>query len=194
MATRIDFNVGYAEFDDFDFELVGDRALPRTVNVHFSGAGGQPSLDLVLALRDGAPECRELHLISHEDGRAVRPLDLDAIRLRDWVDDVYAACAMPARTDKSGKSTVLSVPGSGDTLQTLSGFAETRKGKGARRLTDALLREAAEVYRANIDDKPIRKVAAHFGVSERSASSYITKARDPAVGLLPPTTRGKKQA
>ena len=194
MATRIEFNVGHVEFNEMETEIVGERALPCRVDVHFPGADGQPALHMVLGLVAGAPVCRALRFTAHPDGRAVRPVDLAAVKIREWTDAIYAECAMPVEVSTKGSTTTITkyVPGSGDRIDTLEAFGEARKGKGARRITPRLLKEAARIYRDNVEDRPIQAVAAALCVSERSASSYITKAR--AAGYLPPTTRGKRQA
>lgn len=45
-------------------------------------------------------------------------------------------------------------------------------------ITDELLREVADVYRANVDDRPTIAVAEHFGRQHRTAALYVKKARE----------------
>ena len=47
-----------------------------------------------------------------------------------------------------------------------------------RRVTDALLREVADTYRANIGRAPTAAVAEAFDVSYRTAGDYVRQARD----------------
>jgi hypothetical protein len=47
-----------------------------------------------------------------------------------------------------------------------------------RRVTDRLLREVADTYRANIGRAPTAAVAEAFGVSYRTAGDYLRQARD----------------
>jgi hypothetical protein len=61
-----------------------------------------------------------------------------------------------------------------------------------RRIDDALLREVAQVYRANFSSAPTQAVAKHFGVKDRMAATYVQMARKKK--FLPPTKQGKKQA
>jgi hypothetical protein len=61
-----------------------------------------------------------------------------------------------------------------------------------RKFTPEFLAEVAEVYRANIDDSPIKAIAARYHVEYRQAAKYVEQARSD--GHLPQTTRGKRQA
>ena len=71
--------------------------------------------------------------------------------------------------------------------------ATLRLGKeGKRKILTDLLRQVADVYRANIDHAPTEAVARTFGVRSRMASGYVQRARER--GCLPPTKQGKKQA
>ena len=67
-----------------------------------------------------------------------------------------------------------------------------RKSRTNRRVTPALLREVADVYRDALADgrHPTREVKDHYFVSERQAGNYVQRAR--AAGFLAPTTPGKK--
>ncbi len=63
---------------------------------------------------------------------------------------------------------------------------------GRRRVNTELLRQVAEIYRANFDSAPTEAVARTFGVKQRMAHEYVRRARER--GFLPPTTQGKKRA
>ena len=65
---------------------------------------------------------------------------------------------------------------------------EARSGS-RRRLTDELLKQVAEIYRANLNDRPGEAVQAAYWVCPRQAARYIRAARDK--GFLPDTTQGK---
>jgi transposase len=71
-------------------------------------------------------------------------------------------------------------------------FQRARRSKEDRAITAERISQAVDVYREHFDDRPIRAVAAAFGVSERTANSWITRARNPPYNFLPKTTRGKK--
>jgi hypothetical protein len=63
---------------------------------------------------------------------------------------------------------------------------------GRRHVNAELLRQVAEVYRANFDKAPAEAVARIFGVKQRMAHEYVRRARER--GFLRPTTQGKKKA
>ena len=62
---------------------------------------------------------------------------------------------------------------------------------GRRPVKAELLRQVAEVYRANFDKAPAEAVARTFRVKPRMAHEYVRRARER--GFLPPTTQGKKK-
>ena len=138
-------------------------------------------------LEDEVPQCRELRLTSVEGGRAVRTADLSAIRLNEWTDEICARFAIkiePSGLGRWDNSPALAAD-AGATFQ-------RQRGRNGRRLiTPSLLRRAAETYRQHFEDRPIEAVAGAYNISTRTASLWITKARDR--GYLPPTTRGKKR-
>jgi hypothetical protein len=136
-------------------------------------------------------------------GTRRKPIDLSAIKLNDWVADVFAEFAIEQTSTGTGRKLRKYMTSEGDQAQRLSPaaskqrvaaaqeFQRARRGKGARVVTPQLIKEAAEVYKAHFDDRPIQAVTAAFGVSERTASGWITKARREH-HYLPETKRGKK--
>jgi hypothetical protein len=62
---------------------------------------------------------------------------------------------------------------------------------GRRHVNAELLRQVAEVYRANFDNAPAEAIARTFGVKPRMAHEYVRRARER--GFLPPDTQGKKK-
>jgi hypothetical protein len=68
--------------------------------------------------------------------------------------------------------------------------AQTGAARAGRKvkITDALLRELADVYRANVSDKPTEAVAEHFDKGH-TAALYIKRARER--GFLGPAIKGK---
>lgn len=192
ITHRVTFDWGYADapLGPGQQVRIGDRLVPSRVDVLFTGADGQPSLTMRLEVVDGVPSCRELTLASVAGGREVRTLDLTAIRLAEWVDDVYAAFALRVTNESKGVVVAVKESDHDSELGAVEQFRKARKGKAARKIDDALLRQAAAIYTEHFRDRPIVKVAAAFGVSERTASLYITMARH--AEHLPKTTRGKK--
>jgi hypothetical protein len=77
-----------------------------------------------------------------------------------------------------------------------SGQVEAWEPKKQGRPPKYDLNEVSRVYREAYDKnkKPTRAVAAHFGISESNAANQVARCRDPEIGLLPPTTRGRQRA
>lgn len=187
---RVNFQQGWAEGDSFPRVELADRSVPQRIDVHFPGIDGQPELNMRLEVLDGRPQIREMRITSVEDGREVRDKDLRAVDITQWVEDIFAACAMPFERNADGSTTLFVKDGDEVQLESVRTVQAARSS--TRSITPKLLKEAAHVYREHVDAKPIDAVAAHFNVSKRTASEWITKARSPQYGFLNPTKRGKK--
>lgn len=156
------------------------------------GAGDQPRLAMRLEVINRVPQCREVRVSSSANDREVRQRDLSAVRVAEIVTEVYAMLSAQIVDERDGILTVAE-PGGGSALeQAVQEVAESRKGRGSRKITNEFLAEVAETYRSNINGNPAKAVEVGFGVSPRMAGVYIRKARD--LGLLPETTGGKKRA
>jgi len=164
-----------------------------------------PELRLAIEMRNGNPEVREVALTSIGTGRAVRSADL-RLKLDDLVEDALVEAAL-----------LRSVPTPGDWRDTALGRRElaahpeqyegmvrpavndserrvTKKTVQAHRrrhqkVTEAVLKEVAEVYRGNLHDRPTQAVREHFGVKQSTASWYVRRARD--AGYLGEALNGK---
>jgi hypothetical protein len=57
-------------------------------------------------------------------------------------------------------------------------------------------RKVSVVYRKAdaTNKKGTRAVARHFGVTQSTAAHWVARCREPEIGLLPPTTRGKTRS
>lgn len=200
MRERIPVDVGYIEFEALKLVPVGDRLVPERIDVTFPSTADLPSLALVIEVRSGVPQCTSLHIDATEDSREVRSLDLSAVRIEDWIEELTALASWkieptPGYVPGKGHPTVSRTHGGP------AGAADERAGRSAvrnarraarRTVTPQLLEAVAKVYRANIDNKPTNAVEASFAVSYRTAGRYVQLAR--GAGLLPPTTPGKKEA
>ena len=216
---RIEFAAGWAEWDRDreSFVQVGDRAVPKRIDAVFEGTADKgPTLHMTIEMRRGAPHCTELTIRAHPEGREVRGADLRAVRLEGAVDDLAAVASVDVVTADDGSTVfrrslnrALRTAAPGEVLNaTLAEFSrqvadedgehelaqatktikEARSGS-RRRLTDELLTQVAEIYRANLNDRPGEAVQAAYWVCPRQAARYIRAARDK--GFLPPTTQGK---
>ena len=173
--------------------IVGDRAVPQRIDLSHPGAGGEPAIFLELEFVEGVPRCRSISLTAQKDGQPVRPVDLNAAQklLLESMDTVFAAFAW--RVERTGKSTYAVFLEESDESFNASLVAVTRTRR-PRKVDRAFLQRVAEIYRENIGGKPTEAVAADLGVAHRTAASYVKQARDAKPPLLPPTTKGKKQA
>ena len=195
IRQRVDFEVGYAEALITPEPVeIGDRLVPPAIDVTFPGVDGQPRLTMRLEVVDGVPQCRKLTIESNDGGRGVRPLDLAAVRVADWVDDIYAMFArrIIKRHSSGAPAVTVSEASCERHMEAVRQFQDGRKGKAARKLDDTFLAGVAAVYRQHFGEGPTKAVAAAYGVGHRTASMYVTKAR--RRGLLPETTRGRKRA
>jgi hypothetical protein len=183
-------------YKQFDVETsgklvpVGAVEMPATFIALFTGDdGGGPDVALRFEVRNGAPECREVRVTATADGREVRHSGIVGLRIEDILEKALQQMLLGSGdVGPSGLHRWL------DHLPPTA-VSESRQARSARRvtITDALLREVAEVYRAAASaGKPTSVVADHFGVAHRTAALYVQKAR--AAGHLPPTTQGKAQA
>jgi len=200
MRERIPVDVGYIEYEALKLVPLGDRLVPERIDVTFPSTADLPSLAMVIEVRDGVPQCTSLHIDATEGSREVRSLDLSAVRIEDWIEELTALASWKIEPTQGY------VPGEGyptvsRTYGGPAGAAHERAGRTAvrnarraarRTVTPQLLEAVAKVYRANIDNKPTDAVQVSFAVSYRTAGRYVQLAR--GAGLLPLTTPGKKEA
>jgi hypothetical protein len=184
---RVELSTGWAEWDEGPRNRVrvGDRLLPRRIDVTLqSTVDDLPSLMMTIEVREGIPQCTQVTIRSTETGREVRSVDLRAARLEDWLESIVASAA----AEPTEHGYVI------DDRMPAELAAERKRVRyvraGARRtITDDLLRQVAEIYRANASDRPTEAVLVAFGTSPRTAARYVQQARERE--FLPPTTPGK---
>ena len=182
---------GNATWDLMDDVIVGDRLVPRAIDVDFESVEGQPSLRMRIEVRDGAPICADLTISAADGGREIRSVDLRAVRLEEWVEDIVSAIAM--KVESIAEDGTVTASHERSVLAEQAALKAIRDARRAtRRNVEKILPEVARIYRARIDDRPVEAVQAAFGVSYRTAGRYVQLCRD--ADLLPPTTPGKKNA
>jgi hypothetical protein len=159
--------------------------VPGRIDVDFSRDRSAPIRKLKIEVRQGIPECTEIHLVARPDGRGLRPADLEAIDLTAWVEDILSECTYRQTPDG-----LISVPGERNSRKAIE---QARKAP-RRKVTPELLRRVADVYRENIDGKPIGAIRDEFDVSYRTAARYVELCRDDEFQLLPKTHHGKRKA
>ncbi len=159
--------------------------VPSDVDVDFSRDASGPLRTLKIEVRQGVPVCTEIRLASRPDGRGVRPSDLEAVDLANWIEDILSECTWQATPDGP-----ISRPGERASRKAI----EHARRVGRRKVTPALLQRVAEVYREHIDAKPIDAVRDEFDVSYRTAARYVELCRKDEFQLLPKTHKGKRKA
>lgn len=146
---------------------------------------GNPDMFVKVAVRDGSPQVVELSFISQRGQSEVRPKHVRDLDLEQLAKDLYAFEVVDADLD-DGTAVWERANLAADKF-----IGRQRLPRDYRRIDDALLREVAEVYRANFSSAPTQAVAKHFGVKDRMAATYVKKARDR--NLMSQTKQGKKQ-
>ncbi|WP_205874448.1 DUF6214 family protein [Mycobacterium camsae] len=177
----------YDAYDPDDWVAVGDRWVPRRIDV-YSSLPKKPDFKMTIEVRQGVPVCVEVTVQARPDGRDVRKRDLD-VPLDEWVDSIVAACSAVGDVDEAGRLKRIRKPAS----NRHAAMANARRARSGRpRMEPQRLQEAADIYRAHVANRPNVAIMRAFGVSERTAARYVELARK--AGLLPPTTPGKKKA
>lgn len=195
VRTRLALEQGWAEWDA-PYVRVGDRAMPERIEVTFpSTADKWPALTMTIEVRNGVPQCTEVAVRAHEDGREVRSVDLKAVRLEDWVEAISAYAAMDVVEQPDGSLEVTKTfypsgsPVGERELRARRDQVRSARAAARRKITDELLELVAATYRANAGDRPVEAVRTAFATSPRTAARYVEMARQR--GMLPPTTQGK---
>ena len=173
-------SVGQVHTPMFGHEVVGDRLVPREIEVVLPGADGQPKLEMLIEVIDGVPRCTELLLKANDGGREVRPMDLRAIELEEFIETFVALVSSQIVEVKDG--TVKSVLRGGE--ESVRGGMKTVRDarKGSRRIMTGERRQrVAEIYNAH-ETGGIEAVELAFNVSRSTAIRYINSARD--AGLI----------
>lgn len=147
-----------------------------------------PYITAIYEVRNGQPQCREIRIVSTDDGREIHAGDGRKLRIQDWMEDALAGTALSFGGVEPGGATRWGHPVEADHAGSVRQVRLVRR-QGRRRVTDELLQEVAEVYRANIERNPTEAVAARVGKSHRTAGLYIKQARE--AGFLGAAIKGK---
>jgi hypothetical protein len=161
------------EVTDPEIVPMGDVFAYRQLTYTRDGdVGGRPACKIVFEVRDRTPVCASLHLGSSERGSDVRAKDLNAIKLEDLRDDVYAAAGVFVPNPDGGFVRKLGP----------SSFQRDRKRvervTRRRKVTPEFLSQVAEVYNSAPVGSRIGAIKAAFVVSERQAIRYKKQAEE----------------
>jgi hypothetical protein len=159
--------------------VFGDTVVPQSVAVVIEGTKGAPSARIEFEIRDRKPRCTSIHVDAAVSGRGLRTGDLSTLpSLNALADDAFAELA--------------SVVPSGDGDSWIGWDVQKRRAarRDVKARGDDELREVAQAYRDNLDDRPLEAVEAlPYRYSRRTAARRVKQARD--AGFLPQTTQGK---
>ena len=186
--------MGYRDFDivtSDELAAVGRMQMPQRFTLRlFDHDSGGPNIDLTWEVRNGVPECVDVHIAATEQGHEIRVSGLAGVRIEDCLERTLKWMLWP-RVDDSDEPQLPDKTHWFDFGRARDAVAETRTTRAGRKvtITDGLLREVADVYRDNVSNKPTEAVAEHFGKQHRTAALYVKRARDR--GFLGPATKGK---
>lgn len=166
------------------------RALPTWVEFELFGRD-EPDFHCRVELRDDVPRVVEFGWCARENQSEIRQKHLRAAEvstITNWVYGLFVVELHDVRRDNPG--IVIRAKLGTEQERVIHGLLQDLRA-GRRHVNAELLRQVAEVYRANFDKAPAEAVARTFGVKPRMAHEYVRRARER--GFLPPTTQGKKK-
>jgi hypothetical protein len=152
---------------------VGDRDIPQRYEMTWIPDEGESGIvaRLVFEVREGTPECRGVYLESTEHGRQIRRVDLD-VPLEDYLVFATVTVGLPGPYIQGQRR---EVDVSTDPFRrTVERSRRTARRRGP---SDDQLREAAVLYQAT-NHAPTQAVADRFGIKHRTASLWISRARE----------------
>jgi len=169
---------------------VGDVLIPRRFTVRiYEDEHGSPDVEHIYEVRKGVPECREVHILATEDGHEVRVSGLAGIRVQDVLELAIREMALGPVTRLDLRHFRISAISGPE--QRSNAVRQVNKSRSALKIkvTDAMLRRVAEVYRADVNGRPTEAVAEAFDTTHRTAGRYIQRAR--AAGHLGAAIKGR---
>lgn len=159
-------------------QLLDGSLVPRYFGATFEDRERGYLVELSVEMDGRDPTCVALS-VEHLDGSPLWHEHLRGLPLRAWLTRVTKNMAfVPAKPGSPVWTPAAAVGAAGKVREALP--------RRRVRITDATLREVAEVYRANIETgAPTAAVAARFHRSHSTAGKWVGKAR--ARGFLGPT-------
>jgi hypothetical protein len=155
-----------------------DVELPARFEMTRPALRGTPEVYMGFEVIDGVPLCFEVRFRSGKGGRGVRASDLRFETIDDWIAHCSGLVARHVRKKHTDdRPLAVRTERDADFGKVVGVVARVRRG-ARRSVTDALLREVADTYRANIGRAPTASVSEAFDVSYRTAGDYVRQARD----------------
>lgn len=157
------------KFSPPQIDIRGDRG--------YSFKQADRSIQYIFEIQSGVPRCVSVTVGSPPGFEEIRASDLRKARIEEAL---AAYLDYLSGTGHQYPSTPSEARNAGRTLV-----------KRRRALSDAVLEEVAEIYRANINGAPTQAVADHFDIKLRAASHRVSLARD--AGKLTETARSGRK-
>jgi hypothetical protein len=177
------------------YEVVENHWMPTWVEWVTHGYDA-PDLLARIEVRNSRPEVVLVQWSANQHQREVRARDLGALEVVGLLETLYGGLTYQLDPVTGATHRATGATEDGDHppgFYAAKRFIEQqRRPEVYRNMTPEMLKTVAKVYIDNVGDAPRVAVARAVGISPRTASRYIDEAR--AKGLLPPTTRGRKQA
>jgi hypothetical protein len=184
---------GFAGGKDGGYVQLGTAIVPPKAQLTFEGIKGSPDVAMRFEVRDGRPECVEIHVRAKPDGRGIRTADLLLFNLDNQTASVFTDLAIAERGDGTAVGPGSLITGE-DVAVMRRAERDVREAGMSRRgsVTRAELEDVARVFRDHVDDSPTSAVREVLGYgSDRTAARRIKQAEE--AGLLPTTERGRKR-
>ena len=164
---------------------LGDVLVPARVTTDSSVDASAPLLTAAYEVRDGRPECVELHITCRPDGRGIRLRDVEELFTLDAACEA-AFSGFAIRPDQDWATAPVQPELRPEAARNVRRARRTRTRRSE-------LDRVAQVYREHLDGHPTEAVrlVLSYG-SHRTAARRVQEAR--AAGLLPPTTPGQRKA
>lgn len=179
---RLDLVFGWAEWDAFDVVIVGDRLVPRIIEVEAPGSteGDDPALRMTIEMVNGVPRCSLVEVKMRPGKRGVQSHDLRDVRLDEWIEHLVAAAS--SKVTSHDGAFVSAVIGDGaDWERDARKAVRAMQRTGRRKVTAEFLSRVAAVHQVH-EERPVEAVQLAFGTSYRTAARWVQKARED--GLL----------
>jgi hypothetical protein len=173
---------------------LGDTLVTARARVEVTRPDGLPDWSADFEIQDGIPECTGIQWKQKPGGRGIRTADLQQVTSLDGLaQNAFLRNPHARRVDKPGWLwDGADVDPQKRDFWAASGDVQESLARRSRGPSQSELEEVARIYRQHVDHAPTAAVQSWFGFSRRTAARRIQQAR--AIGLLPPTTTGRKQA
>jgi hypothetical protein len=166
----------------------GDHVVPSAVAWETDPIGRSPIVRAEFVMVQGRPSCVSVRIESTPKGRPITTADLESLPGLDRKGlDAFKALAHQIIDDEDWTAGLNLHRRSEIWHSDPRAVSESLKSR-----PDQELKSVAQIYRENVNGRPVEAVQEHFGFARRTADRRIRAARDR--GFLPQTTQGKKQA